>query len=112
MGVSGDVSKGIIIFAVGFWIYLIVQFIVTSQFVFALLLFVGLIIPISFVAFEYRRNLREFQCKKCKHNFKVSYLKLLFTRKLQEKDTATTGTVSYNLECPKCGEKVWLVALQ
>jgi len=111
MGVLGDVSKGILIFAVGFWVYLILQFIVTNQIAFALLLLVGLIIPVSFVAFEYRKNFSEFQCTKCKHNFKVSYLRLLFTRKFRGNDPVPTGTAAYNLECPECGEKSWLVPL-
>ena len=109
MGVIGDVSKGLIIFAVGFWIYLILQFIVTDQIVFAALFLVGLIIPIAYVALDYRRNFREFQCRKCEHQFKVSYLQLLFTRRFQGNDPVPTGTAAYNLECPKCGEKAWLV---
>jgi hypothetical protein len=109
MGVSGDVAKGILIFAVAMWVYLILQFIVMNQISFALLLLVGLIIPLSIVAFEYRKNFREFQCNKCKHNFKVSYLRLLFTRKFNGTDPAPTGTAAYHLECPKCGDKSWLV---
>ena len=109
MGVIGDVSKGVLIFAVGFWVYLILQFIVTDQIVFAVLLLVGLIVPITYVAFDYRRNFREFQCRKCGHKFKVSYLKLVFTQKFQGNDPAPTGTAAYNLECPKCFAKAWLV---
>jgi hypothetical protein len=112
MGVLGDVSKGVLIFAVGFWVYLILQFTVTNQTVYATLLLVGLIIPVSYVALEYRKNFREFECKKCKHTFKVSYLRLLFTLKFQGKDPVPTGTAAYNLECPKCGEKSWLVPLE
>jgi hypothetical protein len=112
MGVLGDVSKGVLIFAVGFWVYLIIQFILTNQIVFAVLFLAGLIIPVSYVALEYRKNFREFQCKKCKHDFKVSYLKLLFTLKFQGKDPAPTGTAAYTLKCPKCGEKSWLVPLE
>ena len=81
MGVIGDVSKGILIFAVGFWVYIILQFIVTDQIVFAVLFLVGLIIPIVYVTLGYRRNFREFECRKCQHHFKVSYLRLVFTRK-------------------------------
>jgi len=109
MGVIGDVSKGLLIFAVGFWVYLILQFIVTDQIAFAELFLVGLIFPIAYVALDYRRNFREFQCRKCEHQFKVTYLRLLFTRRFQGNDPVPTGTAAYNLECPKCGEKEWLV---
>jgi hypothetical protein len=112
MGVSGDISKGILIFAVVVWVFLILQFIVMNQIALALLLLVGLIIPLSLVALEYRKNFREFQCSKCKHNFKVSYLRLLFTQKFRAKDPAPTGTAAYHLECPKCCEKSWLVPLE
>jgi hypothetical protein len=109
MGVLGDVAKGILIFAVVVWVFLILQFTVTNQIAFALLLLVGLIIPLSLVAFEYRKNFREFQCSKCKHSFKVSYLRLLFTRKFRGTDPVPTGTAAYHLKCPKCGDKSWLV---
>ena len=111
MGVLGDVSKGILIFAVGFWVYLIIVFIMSNQIAFAILFIAGFIIPVSYIALEYRKNFREFQCRKCNHNFKVSYLKLLFTRNCQGKDPAPTGTAAYNLKCPECGEKAWLVPL-
>ena len=109
MGVIGDVSKGLLIFAVGFWVYLIIQFIITDQIVFAALLLFGLFVPIAYVALDYRRNFREFQCRKCEHQFKVSYLRLLFTRRFQGNDPVPTGTAAYNLECPKCGEKLDLI---
>jgi len=111
MGVSGDITKGILIFAVVVWVFLILQFIVINQIAFALLLLAGLIIPLSLVALEYRKNFREFQCSKCKHNFKVSYLRLLFTLKFRGTDPIPTGTAAYHLECPKCGDKSWLVPL-
>lgn len=109
MGVIGDVSKGLLIFAAGFWVYLILQFIVTDQIVFAALFLVVLIVPLAYIALDYRRNFREFQCRKCEYQFKVSYLHLLFIRRFQGNDPVPTGTAAYNLECPKCGEKAWLV---
>ncbi|PVX23052.1 MAG: hypothetical protein CW716_13035 [Candidatus Bathyarchaeum sp.] len=109
MGLIGDVSKGLLIFAVGFWVYLIIQLIVTGQIVFAALFLVGLMIPIVYVTLDYRSNFREFQCRKCQHHFKVSYLTLVFTRKSQGSAHAPTGTAAYNLECPKCYAKAWLV---
>jgi hypothetical protein len=111
MGVLGDVAKGFLIFAVVVWVFLILQFTVTNQIAFALLLLVGLIIPLSLVALEYRKNFREFQCSKCKHNFKVSYLRLVFTRKFRGNDPFPTGTAAYHLKCPVCGNKSWLVPL-
>jgi hypothetical protein len=112
MGVSGDIAKGILIFAVVAWVFLILQFIVMNQLALAIILLVGLIIPLSLVALEYRKNFREFQCNKCKHNFKVSYLRLLFTLKFRGNDPLPTGTAAYPLECPKCGDKSWLVPLE
>ena len=109
MGIIGDVSKGLLIFAVGFWVYLILQFIVTEQIIFAALFLVGLMIPIVYVSLEYRKNFREFQCRKCKHHFKISYLRLLFTQKFKGNAPAPTGTAAYSLECPKCFKKAWLV---
>jgi hypothetical protein len=109
MGVIGDVSKGLLIFAVGFWVYLIFQFILTDQIVFATLFLVGLIVPITYVALDYRRNFREFQCRKYEYQFKVSYLRLLFTLRFQGNDPLPTATATYNLECPKCDKKAWLV---
>jgi hypothetical protein len=91
------------------WVFLILQFIVMNQIALALLLLVGLIISLSIVALNYRKSFREFQCSKCKHNFKVSYLRLLFTLKFRGKDPVPTGTAAYHLKCPKCGDKSWLV---
>ena len=94
MGVIGDVSKGLLIFAAGFWVYLILQFIVTDQIVFAALFLVGLIVPLAYVSLDYRRNFREFQCRKCEYQFKVSYLHLLFIRRFQGNDPVPTGTAA------------------
>jgi hypothetical protein len=111
-GVLGDISKGLLIFTVVVMVVLILQFIVLNQIAFALLLLVGLIIPFSFIAIEYRKNFREFQCRKCNHKFKVSYLRLVFTLNFRGKDPAPTGTAAYHLTCPKCGDKSWLVPLE
>jgi len=106
MGVSGDVAKGILIFAVAMWVFLILQFIVMNQISFALLLLVGLIIPLSIVALEYRKNFREFQCNKCKHNFKVSYLRLLFTRKFHGTDPVPHMNSSIPSGMPKMRRQI------
>ena len=110
MGFSGYTARDILLsLTVVVGVFLILQFIVMNQIALALLFLVGLIIPLSLVAFEYRKNFREFQCSKCKQNFKVSYLRLLFTIKFRGKDPLPTGTAAYHLECPKCGDKSWLV---
>jgi hypothetical protein len=95
---------------VGFFI--ILQFIVMNQIVPALVVLVGLVIPFSLVAMEYRKEFREFQCRKCNHNFKVSRLRLALTIQFRGKDPAPTLTAAYHLKCPKCGEKSWLVPLK
>jgi len=110
MGFSGYTARDILIIStVLVGVFLILQFIVMNQIALALLLLAGLMIPLSLVAIEYRKNFREFQCSKCKHKFKVSHLKLLFTVKFRGKDPVPTGTAAYHLECPKCGDKSWLV---
>ncbi|HDQ06655.1 MAG TPA: hypothetical protein ENN36_08055 [Candidatus Bathyarchaeota archaeon] len=82
-----------------------------NQFALALLIFAGLVIPFSLVAIDYRKKFREFQCRKCSHNFKVSYLRLALTIQFRGKDPAPAGTAAYRLKCPKCGDKSWLVPL-
>ncbi|MCK4885698.1 hypothetical protein KAS24_06455 [Candidatus Bathyarchaeota archaeon] len=109
MGLLGDTTKGILILTFVVGVFLIFQFIAINQTAIALLLLVGLIIPLSLVALNYRKNFRQFQCNKCKHNFKVSYLRLLFTVKFRGKDPVPTGIAAYHLECPKCGDKSWLI---
>ena len=112
MGFSGYTARDILLSLTALvGVFLILQFIVMNQIAFALLLLAGLIIPLSLVALEYRKNFREFQCSKCKHNFKVSYLRLLFTLKFRGTAPIPTGTAAYHLECPKCGDKSWLVPL-
>ena len=91
---------------------LILQLIVINQIALALLLLAGFIIPFSFVAMEYRKEFREFQCRKCNHKFKVPHLRLAFTIQFRGKDPAPTGTAAYHLKCPKCGDKSWLVPLE
>ncbi|PVX23341.1 MAG: hypothetical protein CW691_10900 [Candidatus Bathyarchaeum sp.] len=89
-------------------ILLILLFIATNQIVYAILILVGLIIPIGFIALDYRNTFREFQCNKCNHNFSVSYLKLLFTTKFRGTDPVPTA-VAYKLTCPNCNQKEWLI---
>jgi hypothetical protein len=112
MGFSGYTGRDILLsLTVVVGVFLILQFIVMNQIALALLLLVGLIIPFSLVAIEYRKEFREFQCRKCNHNFKVSYLRLVFTLKFRGKDPVPTGIAAYHLKCPKCGDKSWLFPL-
>ncbi len=108
MGLLGDTSKAILLLAFLVGVFLIFEFIAMNQIALAMLLLIGLVIPLLLVALEYRKNFREFQCIKCKHNFKVSHLRLLFTQKFRGRDPPTV-TVAYHLECPKCGDKSWLI---
>ena len=110
--VLGDITKGFLILTVVVGVVLILMFIVMNQIALSLLLLAGLVIPFSVVAFEFRKKFREFQCRKCKHKFKVSYLRLVFTLNFRGKDPAPTGTAAYHLKCPKCGDKSWLVPLE
>jgi len=56
MGLLGDFAKGFVIMTVVFWIFAIIEFICIRQVVLALMFLVGLIIPLSMVAFEYLKN--------------------------------------------------------
>jgi hypothetical protein len=112
MGILGNISKALLLFTVIVGVSLILLFIATNQLVFALLLLVGLVIPFVFIASEYRKNFRKFQCRKCNHKFEVSYLRLVFTLNFRGKDPVPTGTAAYNLKCPKCGNEAWLVPLE
>ena len=112
VGILGNISKALLLFTVIVGVSLILLFIVLNQFMFALLLLAGLVIPFVFIAFEYRKNFRKFRCRKCNHKFAVSYLRLMFTLNFRGKDPAPTGTAAYNLKCPKCENEAWLVPLE
>jgi hypothetical protein len=45
----------------------------------ALLIMADLLLSIALLDLKSSKSFREFQCNNCKHNFKVSYLSLLFT---------------------------------
>jgi hypothetical protein len=112
MGILDDLARVFPIFTVIVWVVLIMYLILTEQIVFSLLLLFGLIIPLSFLVYDYRKNFREFECKKYKHHFKVTYLRLLFTPKFEGKNPALIVTAIYKLKCPKCGNKSWLVPFE
>ena len=56
MGLLGDTSRGIIILTVVVGVFLIFEFIEMNQTALAILILIGLIIPISIVAFEYWKD--------------------------------------------------------
>lgn len=56
MGLLGDFSKGFVIMMVVFWFFLIIEFVYMKQIVLAILFLIGLIIPLSMIAFEYLKN--------------------------------------------------------
>ncbi|MCW4016630.1 MAG: hypothetical protein NWF06_09700 [Candidatus Bathyarchaeota archaeon] len=98
----------LVLLTVSVGVLLIVLFIASNQAVYAVLVFAGLTIPLALLAFEYKRNFREFQCKNCNHWFSVSYLRLLFTRKFRGSDPVPSEAVAYDLKCPNCNKKDWL----
>jgi hypothetical protein len=56
MGLLGDFAKGFVIMTVVFWIFAIIELIYIKQIALGLLLLIGLIIPLSMIAFEYLMN--------------------------------------------------------
>ena len=56
MGLLGDFAKGFVIMTVVFWIFAIIELIYIKQIALALLFLIGLIIPLSMIAFEYFSN--------------------------------------------------------
>jgi len=89
--------------------FLIGLFIVKNKPIYAVIIIVGLIIPITFIAIEYRKNFRQFQCNNCNQTFKVSYLRLVFTAKFRGTDPVPTEAVAYDMKCPNCNERDWLI---
>ena len=56
MGLLGDFAKGFVIMTVAFWVFAIIEFIYMKQIALAILFLIGLIIPLSMIAFEYLKN--------------------------------------------------------
>ena len=56
MGLLGDFAKGFVIMTVVFWVFLIIEFVYIKQIALAILLLIGLIIPLSMIGFEYLKN--------------------------------------------------------
>ena len=89
-------------------VFIIFEFIVINQIALAILVLIGLLIPLGILAFQYHRSVREFQCNNCQQVFTVSQLKLVFTVKFGGTDPPT-GTVAYDLKCPHCHTRYWLI---
>jgi len=53
MGLIGDLAQAILITWVVFWVYVMIWFFTTGQIGLALLFLVGLLISLSFIAYEY-----------------------------------------------------------
>lgn len=98
----------LLLLTVAVGVFLIFEFIVINQIVLATLVLIGLLIPIGILAFQYHRSIREFQCNNCQQVFKVSELRLVFTVKFGGTDPPT-GTVAYDLKCPNCNTRDWLI---
>lgn len=56
MGLIGDFAKGFLIVMVVVWILAIISLVLIRQFALAILLLIGLIIPLSFITYEYWKN--------------------------------------------------------
>jgi len=59
MGLLGDFSKGFVIMIGVFSVFAIIGFIVMEQLEIALVFILALMIPVSMIAFEYRKNKKE-----------------------------------------------------
>jgi hypothetical protein len=56
MGLLGDFAKGFVIMTVAFWVITIIWQIAIGQIALAMLLLIGLIIPLSMITYEYLKN--------------------------------------------------------
>ena len=56
MGFIGDVARAILILTVVCWFYLIIEFAVIGQYPLALFLFIGSLVPLSMIFYEYRKS--------------------------------------------------------
>jgi hypothetical protein len=56
MGFLGDFVKGFVIMISVFWIFAIIEFVYIKQIVLAMLLLIGLIVPLSMISYEYMKN--------------------------------------------------------
>ena len=56
MGLLGDFGKGFVIMVGALWIFIIIEFVYIKQIALAILLLIGLIIPLSMIGFEYLKD--------------------------------------------------------
>ncbi len=59
MGLLGDFSQAILLITVAFWMLSIISLAVTGQTFLAVMLIIGLIIPLSMIAYTYIKNRRK-----------------------------------------------------
>jgi hypothetical protein len=55
MRLVGDIAKATLIITVVYWLYAIIEFAIMVQYVLALFLFLGFLIPLSMIVYE-RKN--------------------------------------------------------
>jgi hypothetical protein len=55
MRLVGDIAKATLIITVVYWLYAIIEFAIMGQYVLALFLFLGFLIPLSMIVYE-RKN--------------------------------------------------------
>jgi hypothetical protein len=56
MGLLGDFAEGFVIMTVAFWVIAIIEQIAIGQIALAMLLLIGLIIPLFMITYEYLKN--------------------------------------------------------
>jgi hypothetical protein len=109
MSQLGYTARNILLFmTITIGAFLILQLLVINQPVLATLILIGLLIPITILALQYSRSYTKFQCNNCQQTFTVTQLKLIFTVKFGGTDPPT-GTVAYDLKCPNCNTRDWLI---
>jgi hypothetical protein len=59
MTATGDVAKGILIFCCGYFVLIAIEQAASGQTALAAFMFVGLMIPLSFVIYSYAKDKRE-----------------------------------------------------
>ena len=80
MGLLGNFAKGFLIMTVAFWIFAIIELTYMKQLFLATLLFIGLLISLSMIVYEYLKNrktqLTDKTCKKSEINMFKPLIKL------------------------------------
>ena len=63
MGLVGDIAKAILIITVVYWLYAIIEFALLGQYVLALFLYLGFLIPSSIIAYERKKSGKKAEAK-------------------------------------------------